>query len=289
MKPCDLSIEILSQLMVKRAGHPLSEDRLYRLESALSPVLRANGFDSIDSLVVAMVSRGDERFEIEIVEALLNNETYFFRDRAPFDLLSTWLRDRVAAGKPSNRISIWCAGVSTGQEAYSLAMMLEDDPRQWQGWQTSILGTDVSAQAINRAREGLYTQFEVQRGLPTLSLVKHFEKSGNDWRISSRIRERVRFLRQDITRHIAPVYPPHDVILCRNMLLYLPADIRRLVFSRLRAALAPDGILVLGAAETVVGQTDEFESHPQYRGFYRPKALAKPGAMTCASSRAGLK
>lgn len=274
----DMSVEILSQLMLKRAGHAMSQDRLYRIESALSPVLRARGFESIDSMVVALVSYRDDQFETEIVEALLNNETYFYRDRVPFDLLESYLAGRAAAPRPQHRISIWCAGVSTGQEAYSLAMMFEERADKWRDWQIEILGTDVSAQAIRRARAGLYTQFEVQRGLSALSLLSHFEKAGNDWQISPRIRSRVRFQEQDITRHQAPVFPPHDVILCRNLLLYLPPETRRLVFSRLRAALAPDGIILLGAAETVMGQTDEFEPDPRYRGFYRPRDTAKSRA-----------
>ncbi len=282
MSVSDTSAEILSALLLRRAGHPLSSDRQYRIETALGPVLRSRGFGSIDSLVVAMASEPDDQLETEIVEALLNNETYFFRDRTPFELIGNYLQDRVAQVRTNRRISIWCAGVSTGQEAYSLAMLFEDQAQKWRGWHIHILGTDVSALAIKRAHAGLYTQFEVQRGLPTRQLVSHFEKSGANWQISAALRAQVQFLCQDVTRDQAATLPAHDIILCRNLLLYLPPETRREVFSRLRAALAPDGVLVLGAAETILGQTDVFEPDTGYRGLYRAKTPAAVTPSRCS-------
>lgn len=272
MSASDKSVEALSALLLSRAGHPLSCDRQYRIETALRPILRLRGIRNIDALVDAMTNHFDGgQLETEVVEALLNNETYFFRDRIPFELINRFLHERLAKVRPHRHISFWSAGVSTGQEAYSLAIMLDEQGSGWPGWRIDILGTDVSDSAIERARSGIYTQFEIQRGLPTRQLLRHFEKRGADWQISTALRRRVLFQRQDVTRDHVPPYPLHDVILCRNLLLYLPNETRRLVFGKLRAALAPDGVLVLGAAETILGQTDDFEPDPDFRGLYRPK------------------
>lgn len=270
----ETAAEALSALLLKRAGHPLSPDRRYRIETTLGPVMRARGFKSVDAMVATAISRKDDQLEIDIVEALLNNETFFFRDRMPFELIERFLNEKLVRSRASRRISIWCAGVSTGQEAYSLAMMLEEQMHRMPGWRIDILGTDISGAAIKRARAGIYTQFEVQRGLPTRQLLNHFEKNGSDWQISAALRGRVQFRNQDITRDQLPVFPLHDIILCRNLLLYLSKDTRRQVFNRLRTALAPDGALVLGAAETILGQTDAFEPDTEYRGLYRPRPVA---------------
>lgn len=275
MNVSDASVDFLSSLLERRAGHPLSRERRYRIESSLSPLLRSRRIDSIDTLVDRLRSSGSTELETEVVEALLNNETYFFRDRQPFELIERVIRERLMKARPVHRLSIWCAGVSTGQEAYSLAMMLDDLPELSHGWRVDILGTDVSAAVIARAKSGLYTQFEIQRGLPSRQMIRYFQKSGSDWQITPQMRSRIEFQCQDITRDPAIARPPHDIILCRNLLLYLSPDTRRAVFERLFNALSPDGVLVLGAAETILGQTDRFEPDQEYRGLFRPKAAAR--------------
>ena len=275
MNVSDASVDFLSSLLERRAGHPLSRERKYRIESSLGPVLRSHRIDTIDMLVRALSGAGNTQLETEVVEALLNNETYFFRDRQPFELIERVIRERLMKARPARQLSIWCAGVSTGQEAYSLAMMLDDQPELFQGWRVDILGTDVSAAVIAKAKSGLYTQFEIQRGLPSRQMIRYFQKSGADWQIAPQMRSRVEFQCQDITRDTAVARPLHDIILCRNLLLYLPSDTRRAVFERLFNALAPDGVLVLGAAETILGQTDRFEPDLEYRGLFRPKAAAR--------------
>ena len=269
------SQRILASLLEARTGQQLSFHRRWRIDSALSAIMREGGFSSLDQLVARLVSNRDAQLTEQVIEALLNNETYFFRDRLPFDLLLGGpLRRIEQARSREKKLAIWCAGCSTGQEAYSLAMSFADEKARWQGWKIDIVGTDLSRSAIARAREGIYSQFEVQRGLAVMQMVRWFEEvGGGEWRIAPAIRDMVRF---DTGNIIEP--PPHpgrfDIILCRNVLLYFSSDMRRLAFTRLSQAIAPDGTLMLGAGETVIGQTDNFVSDPENRGLYIPAPAA---------------
>ena len=270
MEVSDSSRRILASLLEARTGQQLAMNRRWRIDTALASIIRERGFDGVDQLVSRLVSGQDKRLSEQVIEALLNNETYFFRDKLPFDLLFGGPVKRLERARAAQRkLSIWCAGCSTGQEAYSLAMSFADEAARWQGWTIDIVGTDLSRSAIERARAGTYSQFEVQRGLPVMQMIRYFEElGGGDWRIVSKLRDRVRF---DTRSLIEP--PPHpgrfDIILCRNVLLYFTPEMRRLAFGRLAEALAPDGTLMLGAGETVIGQTDRFVSDPEFRGLYR--------------------
>ena len=273
------SRRILASLLEARTGQQLTMSRSWRIDTALAAIMRERGFASIDQLVARLASRADPDLAEAVIEALLNNETYFFRDRLPFDLLLGGpLRRLEQARARDKRLSIWCAGCSTGQEAYSLAMSFADEEARWQGWKIDIVGTDLSNSAIARARAGTYSQFEVQRGLPVVQMVRWFEDlGGGDWRIAPALRDSVRF---EVRNMIEP--PPHpgrfDIILCRNVLLYFAPDMRRLAFGRLADAIAADGSLMLGAGETVIGQTDRFVSDADHRGLYLPAAPSQPAA-----------
>ncbi len=273
MEISDSSRRILSSLLEARTGQQLSMNRRWRIDTALAAIVRGRGFDTVDQLVARLVSGRDGTLSEQVIEALLNNETYFFRDKLPFDLLLGGPVKRLQEARAkAKKLSIWCAGCSTGQEAYSLAMSFADDKARWQGWTIDIVGSDLSRTAIERARAGTYSQFEVQRGLPVVQMIRWFgELGGGDWQISSQLRDSVRF---DVRNMIEP--PPHpgrfDIILCRNVLLYFSPDMRRLAFTRLAEAIAPDGTLMLGAGETVIGQTERFVSDPEYRGLYRSSA-----------------
>ena len=265
------SQRILTSLLETRTGQQLAFSRRWRIDTALASIVRERGFASVDQLVSQIVSGRDKALTDQVIEALLNNETYFFRDRLPFDLLFGGpVRRLEDARAREKRLAIWCAGCSTGQEIYSLAMNFADEAARWRGWKIDIVGTDLSRSAIDRARSGTYSQFEVQRGLPVKQMVRWFEElGGGEWRISDEIRSTVRF---EIGNIIDP--PPHpgkfDIVLCRNVLLYFSPDMRRLAFNRLAQAIAPDGALMLGAGETVLGQTDRFVSDPDHRGLYIP-------------------
>ncbi|HTU10616.1 MAG TPA: protein-glutamate O-methyltransferase CheR [Allosphingosinicella sp.] len=269
----ETSRRILASLLEAKTGQQLATNRRWRIETALASIMRERGYDSIDQLVSRLVSRADPALQDIVIEALLNNETYFFRDKLPFDLLMAGPIKRLERTRADRkRLSIWCAGCSTGQEAYSLAMSFADEKLRWGGWQIDIVGTDLSKAAVQRARSGTYSQFEVQRGLPVMQMIRWFDElGGGDWKISDALRRQVRFEARNL---IEPPPAPgrFDIILCRNVLLYFSPEMRRLAFNRLAEAVAPDGALMLGAGETVLGQTDRFVSDAECRGLYIPSA-----------------
>lgn len=276
MDVSDSSSRILAGLLEARTGQQLTLSRRWRIETALKGLLREREIPTIDQLITALVSGREPGLADEVVEALLNNETYWFRDKAPFDLLRDQLLPKLEVARAGKRrINIWSAGCSTGQEAYSIAMLFANAGTRWRGWTVTIVGTDVSRRAIERARDGTYSQFEVQRGLPVTAMVHHFREEDGAWRVSDDLRAAVRFQAQSLAER-PPGPGAFDVILCRNVLLYFGASERRAAFSRLAEALAPDGALMLGAGETVIGQTDRFEADPDRRGVYRLLDTAAP-------------
>jgi chemotaxis protein methyltransferase CheR len=283
MQVSDASSRILAGLLEARTGQQLTMSRRWRIETALQPLMRERAITSLDGLVAALVARSDERLAEAVVEALLNNETFFYRDRQAFELLlGPTLRRLEAARRRERRLAIWCAGCSTGQEAYSIAMHFAEQKARWSGWTIDILGTDVSRSAIEQARSGIYSQFEVQRGLGVMQMMRWFEElPGAAWRIAADLRSSVRF---DVANLVGPAAATErfDIILCRNVLLYFSPGIRRAAFARLASAAADDAALMLGAGETVIGQTDAFASDPECRGLYL-RAPARPERRRAAS------
>lgn len=271
MEISEASRRILASLLEARSGQQLAMNRRWRIDAALAAIVRERGFANLDQLVARLVSRVDPNLADQVIEALLNNETYFFRDKLPFDLLFAGPVKRLEKLRASEKkLAIWCAGCSTGQEAYSLAIAFAGEQARWQGWKIEIVATDLSKSAIEKARAGVYSQFEVQRGLPVTQMIRWFEElGGGDWGISPRLRDSVRFETRNL---IEPPPSPgrFDIVLCRNVLLYFAPDMRRLAFTRLAEACAPDGALMLGAGETVIGQTERFVSDPDCRGLYIP-------------------
>jgi chemotaxis protein methyltransferase CheR len=265
----DSSSRILAGLLEARTGQQLTMSRRWRIETALSTLLRDRGIPSLDELITILVMGKEPGLSNEVVEALLNNETYFFRDRSPFDQLARQALPALArAREASKRLRIWSAGCSTGQEAYSLGMIFAEEPTAWRGWTIDILGTDVSTSVVDRARSGVYSQFEVQRGLGIAQTIRWFEEVDGGWRAVEQVRRPVRFQVHNI---LEP--PPHpgtfDLVLCRNVLLYLSPEKRTLAFERLASAMAPDAWLMLGAGETVIGQTTKLGADLKIRGLYR--------------------
>ena len=269
MQISDSSSRILAGLLEARTGQQLTMSRRWRIETALSSLLRERGISTLDELITILVMGKEPSLSQQVVEALLNNETYFFRDRAPFDLLSRYALPELAKRRADKRrIRIWSAGCSTGQEIYSLAMLFAESPQDWVGWTVDLLGTDVSTACVDRARTGVYTQFEVQRGLGINQMIKWFEEAADGWRAVEALRRSVRF---QVHNLLEP--PPHpggfDIVLCRNVLLYLSPDKRTSAFERLASSMADDGWLMLGAGETVIGQTTRLGSDINARGLYR--------------------
>ena len=285
MQVSDSSCRILAGLLEARTGQQLTSSRRWRIETALASILRERAIPTIDELITRLVMGNEPSLAANVVEALLNNETYFFRDRNPFDLLVTEALPSLAVKRHSSRrLRIWSAGCSTGQEAYSLAMLFAGDPVRWSGWTIDILATDVSSSVIDRARAGVYTQFEVQRGLGVKEMLRWFGEADDGWRIAEPLRRSVRFHVHNILEP-APAPGQFDVVLCRNVLLYLSPERRRQAFDRLAGAMAPDASLMLGAGETVIGQTERLVADRERRGLYQ-LAEAAPSAPRLAARRA---
>lgn len=269
MQLSDSSSRILAGLLEARTGQQLTMSRRWRIETALSALLRERGIATLDELITILVMGKEPSLSQQVVEALLNNETYFFRDRAPFDLLQRYALPELAKKRDkSKRLRVWSAGCSTGQEVYSLAMLFAENPEEWRGWTVDILGTDVSTSCIDRARAGSYSQFEVQRGLGINQMIKWFEECADGWRAVEPLRKPVRFQVHNLLEP-APHPGGFDIVLCRNVLLYLSPDKKALAFERLISSMAEDGWLMLGAGETVIGQSNKLGADVNARGLYR--------------------
>jgi chemotaxis protein methyltransferase CheR len=268
--------DFLRKLLKERSGLVLSADKQYLVESRLLPVARKGGINGLGELVQKIKS-GNEKLTIEVVEAMTTNESFFFRDKIPFDHFREAILPALCRARAGQkRLRIWCAAASTGQEPYSLAMCLKEQGSMLAGWRVEIIGTDLSLDVLEKAKAGIYSQFEVQRGLPIQMLVKYFAPAGEVWQLSSAVRGMVQYrplnLLQDFS-HLGTF----DVVFCRNVLIYFDQETKIGVLNRIARVLEPDGFLVLGAAETVVGLTESFKPLADRRGLYVPNGVpAKP-------------
>ncbi len=262
---------VLMAVLESRTGQTLSPGRIWRIEMSLKPVMQRHGIADLDALVAALVTSTSRQLLDDTVDAMLNNETFFYRETSVFDdIAGKALESLRAINADRRRLTIWHCGVSTGQEAYSMAMLIAEQGAKWAGWQVDIVGTDVSHQAIGRARVGLYSQFEIQRGLPVQRMVRWFDQAKDGWIAKADLRRRIDFSVQNMLTDRPPLASAADLIFCRNLLLYFSLPVRKKAFAQLRAAAAPQSFLVLGAGETVLGQTDQFVASPRLRGLYEP-------------------
>tara|TARA_R110002096_G_scaffold40066_6_gene109175 strand:+ start:899 stop:1741 length:843 start_codon:yes stop_codon:yes gene_type:complete len=252
----------------KRSGLVLSADKGYLLESRLAPLARAEGYASIEALISAARRESSDRLLWAMTEALATHETFFFRDNTPFDLFKQDILPVLSRARGnSGVIRIWCAACSSGQEPYSLAMILEEERARLGGLRVEIVATDMAPRVLEKAKAGIYSQFEVQRGLAIQRLVTHFDQNGDQWRIKPNIRQMVNFQKQNLLESFASL-GTFDVIFCRNVLIYFDAESKKKVISRLSRQTAGDGYLVMGAAETVVGLSTEYAPVEGRRGLY---------------------
>jgi chemotaxis protein methyltransferase CheR len=278
MEVSDASTRILSGMLEARTGQQLAPSRRWRIGSALSGLFREHGVESVDQLIVLLTQAREASLARKVVEALLNNETYFFRDRAMFDLLDQRILPELAQRRTATRrLSIWSVGCSTGQELLSIAMMLAEQEQRWAGWTFDLVGTDVSESVIELARKATYSQFQIQRGLGVTQMLKWFSEVPEGWQVDERLKRMVRFEVHNLLEQ-APAQHPFDLILCRNVLLYFEGPTRARAFDRLHGSLALDGWLMLGAGETVIGQTDRFVPAPRMTGLYTPSEGAPIGS-----------
>jgi chemotaxis protein methyltransferase CheR len=244
----------------------------------LLPVARRAGLATIDDLIASVRSNQMSLLADEVVEAMTTNETFFFRDKVPFEQFKTVIMPAlIAARARQRRIRIWCAAASTGQEPYSLAMCLKEMAGQLQGWQIEILGTDLSPSVLEKAKSGIYSQFEVQRGLPIQLLVKYFNRHGEMWQIAPELRAMIQYRSFNLLNDLTSL-GRFDVVFCRNVLIYFDQETKAAVLERLHAVIERDGYFVLGAAETVVGLSESFKSASDHRGLYTLQGARPPAA-----------
>jgi len=260
--------DFICQILKNRSGLLLTNDKAYLLESRLLPVARKWKLATFDDLVRLIRTKNDEAVIRDVVEAMTTNESFFFRDTKPFDqfkqiCLPALLKARAA----QKTIRIWSAACSSGQEAYSLAMILSEMGAQLSGWKIDIVGTDLSQEILNRAKEGMYSQFEVQRGLPITLLVKYFQQTGDRWKLSDAIRNKVQYREWNLLNDPAPL-GKFDIVYCRNVLIYFDQPTKAKVLAGIAKQMPDDGFLFLGGAETVLGISDKFQLLPGQRGIY---------------------
>jgi len=281
MTPQDF--DFVAQMLKRRSGLVITPEKAYLLESRMGPVARKHGLAGLDA-IAQKLKAGDEKLAAEVTEAMTTNESFFFRDKTPFDhfeklMLPALLQARAA----QRRLRIWCAAASTGQEPYSLAIILKEKAALVKDWKIEIIGTDLSNDVLSRAKNGVYTQFEVQRGLPITLLVKYFNKEGEQWRIKDEIRSMVQYRTNNLLDPFTG-FGTFDIIYCRNVLIYFDEATKKSILLRMSQLLPDDGYLLLGAAETVVGVSTAFWPVENARGVNMKANVVRPAALAAAKA-----
>lgn len=254
------------------AGIVLEPGKEYLVDARLSPLVRSEGFQSVDALVKDMLARRGTDLRRKVLDAMTTNETTFFRDGHPFEVLKTTVLPDLAAARAATRtLRIWYAAASTGQEPYSVVMLMNED-RAFDGWSVEHFATDISRSALARAREGRYSQLEVNRGLPAPLLAKYFDKCGLEWQIHDSVRRKVIFSELNLNAPW-PHLPPFDIIFLRNVMIYFDLPAKRRILAGVHDRLRPDGFLFLGGAESPMNIDDRFVRVPGHlAGCYRVAA-----------------
>lgn len=266
MKP--ESFAFLSKWLYERTGLVLGPDKLYLVESRLSPVARRFNLAGLDAIVVEIKSGRGGDFATEVSDAMMTNESFFYRDVKPFEQFKDLVLPKLLQARAgARRVRIWSAAASTGQEPYTLAMIIKEMEARFAGWKFEIIGTDISREALERAKAGLYTQFEVQRGLPIQMLMKYFKQQGDRWQISDAVKQMVQLREFNLLTDPGSL-GQFDVVFCRNVLIYFDQPTKAAVLARIAKQMPADGFLYLGGAETVLGVTDRFVPIQGQRGIY---------------------
>jgi chemotaxis protein methyltransferase CheR len=271
--------ELFAKILYQRSGLVLTKEKAYLLESRLMPIARKANLKDLGELAEVMRKRTDENLLADITDAMTTNESSFFRDQRPFDqfrqiVLPKYLQARAAV----KRLRIWSAACSNGQEPYSLAMILDEERAKLAGWHIEIVATDLCRDVLDKAQQGIYTQFEVQRGLPITMLVKNFTQVGDKWQIAKSVRDQIKFQQFNLLDDMRPL-GQFDIIFCRNVLIYFDQPTKTKVLENMVKQMPADGVLYLGGAETVLGITQAFKPMENQRGLYiTAAASAVPAA-----------
>lgn len=268
------AFEIFAALLKARSGLVIGPDKTYLLETRLAPILKREKLRDLNALAENLRRPAADALVREVVEAMTTNESFFFRDDKPFQHFRAHALPRLHAARPAGApIRVWSAAASSGQEAYSLAMILAESRALLGQRKVEILGTDIARDQLARAREALYTQFEVQRGLPVQLLMRYFRKEDAGWRVIEPVRSVPQFREWNLLGDLRPL-GRFDAVFCRNVLIYFDQPTKTRVLEAIAGQMAPDGVLYLGGAETVLGITGRFVSLPEERGVYGPAAAA---------------
>lgn len=274
MQPNDF--ELYKNLLKEKSGLTLTPDKAYLLDSRLTPVSRKHNFATLELMTSSLRSSPKTEMVKDIVEAMTTNETSFYRDTKPFDQFRDIILPHLMKTRPGKHVRIWCAASSTGQEPYSLAMLIKEQGAKLAGWTFEIHATDISTEVLDTAKKGEYSQFEVQRGLPIQMLMKYFEQKGDRWFLKPEIKSMVQYKYFNLLTPMA-MLGKFDIIFCRNVLIYFDRETKATVLQNMSALLPPDGMLMLGGAETVLGITEAFKPLENTRGIYvKPDSPVTP-------------
>jgi chemotaxis protein methyltransferase CheR len=271
------TFDFVRTLVCDQAGIVLERDKHYLVEARLMPVARRRGFESPDALISHASRTGDLTLKQCVVEAMTTNETTFFRDGEPFEALRQHVVPRLLERRQvTKQLRIWCGASSTGQEPYSLIMLLKEHFPQLASWSLTLLATDLSEEVLERARGARYSQLEMNRGLPVTYLVKYFDKQGLEWQVKPAVRQHITFEKLNLVKPWPSLMGPFDLVMLRNVMIYFDVATKTQILNRVHSVLRPDGALFLGSAETTMGIHDGFEREPWRKtGFYKPIAGAE--------------
>jgi chemotaxis protein methyltransferase CheR len=262
--------ELVRKLLLERTAIVLEPGKEYLVEMRLAPLVRQLNLNSLEELLARLRFQPDNGLHRQVIEAMVTTESSFFRDHHPFEALSKIvLPDLINRRRAERRLQIWCAASSTGQEPYSLALLLREHFPELATWKVSLLASDISGEVLARARQGRYNQIEVNRGLPASLLVKYFEQHGTHWQLRPHIRQMVDFKEINLAQGW-PLLPPMDLVLIRNVMIYFEVETKKKILGKLARLLSPDGYLLLGGAETTLNLDDSYRRvEPLKAGFYQ--------------------
>ncbi|MEP3524193.1 MAG: protein-glutamate O-methyltransferase CheR [Hyphomicrobiales bacterium] len=268
--------EFFSEFLHKNSGLSLQKEKEYLLENRLDAVLKKHKIGSFEQLMSVVKNESNGPIGFDVIDCMSVTETSFFRDRKPFDLLvDTMLPEILGNRLATQPIRIWSAAASSGQEAYTIAMLCKENPGLFAGRRVEIHATDISDTVLAKAKSGLYSQFEVQRGLPTDMMLRYFEQVGEMWTLTPEIKSMVKF-KQFNLMHPFTSMPKFDIIFCRNVLIYFDAATKSKVFEKLHSVMADDGYLLLGGAETTMGLSQDLRADADHRTLFRSNKYNAP-------------
>lgn len=277
--------DLFSKIVYQRSGLVLTKEKAYLLDSRLMPVARRWNLASLEDLAAALRQRNDEALLADITDAMTTNESSFFRDQRPFDQFRQIVLPKFLAARAATRkLRIWSAACSNGQEPYSLAMILDEEAPKMPGWNVEIVATDLCRDVLEKAKQGIYTQFEVQRGLPIQMLVKHFTQQGDKWQISKAMQGKINFRPFNLLESMTTL-GQFDIVFCRNVLIYFDQPTKTKVLENISRQMSGDGVLYLGGAETVLGITQAFKPMDGQRGLYTNAGAGSAQPVAAAGGR----